>query len=354
MRVLSVELDDDTVAALEAERELLGFESRGAYVRWIVENRGSIEATPTGGSPDDSEPDRDADADDGWRPVVSDPSIDVRGTPRTTVKPGSPASSGDEDPDTGSSGERDDGSTAVDRAARSRTAKSQQDRAATADASDRSRNPRSDASERRRTDRTRTAEATANPDAATDASDGRERPRTDPQAAATREADPDEDVDAANLAPERVERISEDPVAEDAGVLGSVETERLDELTRRAVAKTRKRLNRDVQTGLEYASSTSLAGSDLRPGEDVVDLESLDVPGYGEDVERRREAAGRAIAYLRDEGRARKSDFVDALYEDCPAGYDTPDGWWRCVKRALKQVDAVDGGDGARVWRFDG
>ena len=91
----------------------------------------------------------------------------------------------------------------------------------------------------------------------------------------------------------------------------------------------------------------------VRPGEDVTDLDALSIPGRSaETLEKRRHAVGRALAYLRDEGRARRSDFVDALYEECPAGYDTTDGWWRCVKEGLKQVDAVEGGEGTRVWRY--
>lgn len=161
-------------------------------------------------------------------------------------------------------------------------------------------------------------------------------------------------IGSMHLAPERVERIRGDPVSDDADVLGSVQIERLDELSRRAVAKTRRRLNRDVETGLAYASSTGLEDDHVRPGEDVVELESLSVPGYDDErVERRRAVAGRAIAYLRDAGRARKRDFVDELYEEYPAGYDTADAWWECVKGALRQVEVIEGGEDSRVWEFD-
>ncbi|WP_254767677.1 hypothetical protein [Salinilacihabitans rarus] len=326
MRTIPVELDDETVEALDVERRLLGFESRRAYLRWIVANRAAIDgdaarveqsardrpADPEGTAADeDGREDADrataatddaatgaekrTDADGGWTRPKSDPTVRVRGSPQTTVWRASEGES-PEAADAGDDGERPADATSTD-----------------ADAVDE-------------------AGGRDAPDGTGDGADG---------------------VSSMHLAPERVDRISEDPVAEDAGVLGTVEVDRLDELSRRAVAKTRKRLNRDVQTGLTYDSSTRLS-SDVRPGEDVVDLESLSVPGRSaEVVERRREAAGRAVAYLRDVGRARKSDFVEALYEECPAGYETSDGWWRCVKEALRQVDAVDGGDGARVWRFE-
>ena len=87
----------------------------------------------------------------------------------------------------------------------------------------------------------------------------------------------------------------------------------------------------------------------------MVDLDSLSVPGHDASViEARREVAGHAVAFLRDEGTARKSDFVDALYGTYPAGYETADSWWDCLKTALKQVDVIDGGDGKRVWEFTG
>lgn len=330
MRVLPIELAADTVDALEVERELLGFESRSAYVRWLLANRGSIasedgeratlleayreriaqleaalEAGDDAGVPEPTRretaigdggarSESGETAAGGWTVSRSDPTVEVRGSPRRTVRR-EPAGDEREMADAGVIGD-------------------------------------------------------------SDRSDGERGERATRRLSFDEDGDRSEEaIESTNLRPERVERVREDPVAEDAGVLGSVEVGRLDELARRAVAKTRKRLDRDVQTGLEYSASTGLEAADVRPGEDVVDLDALSVPGRSDDVvERRREAAGRAIAYLRDEGRARKSDFVDALYEECPAGYDTADGWWRCVKTALKQVEAVEGGDGARVWRYEG
>ncbi|MXV62420.1 hypothetical protein GS429_10160 [Natronorubrum sp. JWXQ-INN-674] len=59
MRALSIELEDELVDVLETERELFGFESRQAYVRWIVEHRGSIEAEQGKGQERDQEQTRD-------------------------------------------------------------------------------------------------------------------------------------------------------------------------------------------------------------------------------------------------------------------------------------------------------
>ena len=156
----------------------------------------------------------------------------------------------------------------------------------------------------------------------------------------------------ANLSPAEV-RVEDDAVAELADELAGVRDGRVDEVVRRAVAQTRRRLGEGTETGVAYRASDPLDDGP-RPGAEITDLDDLAVPGYDEDlVERRRTAVGAALAYLRDEKRTKRADFVDALYEDYPAGYGTADGWWNCVKRGLRQVDRVDEADeGSRIWRY--
>ncbi|ELY61573.1 hypothetical protein [Natronolimnohabitans innermongolicus] len=345
MRALSIELEDETVDALEAERELFGFESRGAYVRWIVANRGSIEA--------EREPDREATqdrvlADHGERIARLEErvsslvaALEDDGTEASTTNGEPVAEHPSPEPNDASSDER--------------TAREPTDETAPDDRDSRlevrgaPRTVRQGPDSRIRPDEPATG-ARQSADGVTKAAEA-----TKPEQAETSDDGGTKPPSTGSITPERVARIREDPVHEDAGVLGTVESERLDELSRRAVATTRKRLDRDVQTGLEYTSSTRLAGAGVRPGEDIADLDALSVPGRSaETLENRRRAVGRALAFLRDEGRARRSDFVDALYAECPAGYETADGWWGCLKEGLKQVDAVDGGEGTRVWRYHG
>ena len=165
----------------------------------------------------------------------------------------------------------------------------------------------------------------------------------------------DDGLVAENFTPERVQRVTDDDLTTEVESLSGVVTDRLDELTRRAVAKTRKRLDRDVETGLEYRSNTTIDAEDVKPGEDIADLDALPVPGHDEALRRsRRELGGRALAFLRDEGRARRGDFVDALYQSHPAGYESEAGWWNCVQSALESVDAVEAPEpGGQIWRFD-
>ena len=356
MRVLPVEVDGETIEALDVERELLGFESRSAYVRWLLEHRGSIEHEG------DREPliavyrERIAQLEERLRLVEDE----------TTGDTGRDAHARPPSPDDGRDSEqRDDGQSRPESGSASGsgtgtgTTATEDDASATEPSHETPpREERADAEGGTESDDDATIEGRGDPrttvvkEPVTPTASGDDESESDDDPVA-RDRETDREITSMHLAPEQVARVRGDAVSEDASVLGSVETERLDELTRRAVSETRRRLDRDVETGLEYSSSTGLAESDVRPGEDVTEVGELSVPGRSDGlVERRQAVAGRAIAFLRDEGRARKSDFVDELYDEFPVEYETSDGWWRCIKGALEQVDAIDGGDGARVWQF--
>ncbi|AGB15799.1 hypothetical protein Halru_1182 [Halovivax ruber XH-70] len=334
MQTLSVELDEETLQALEVERSLIGFESRDAYVRWIIAHRAAIEHETEMGDVLDAYSDRIANLESRLESIESGTSSSEgaataesgsAGSPETTQR--RPASSDggwtetatDDTTATVSPDEPETGDTATE------TAGAEPGTQATVSRPDES----GQIDSGNRSDESESSGTTTSSDAA---------------------------IDSMNLRPERVERIRDDELSDDAGVLGSVEVDRLDELSRRAVAKTRKQLDRDVETGLEYDSATSLAetSDDVRPGEDITGLTSIDVPGRSHDlVEQRQELIGVALAHLRDAGAAKKGDFVDSLYDEYPAGYGSPGGWWRCLKKGLKQVECVSGGDGSRIWRLD-
>lgn len=363
MRALSVELEDELVDTLEAERERFGFESRQAYVRWIIEHRGSISADSNDTNAS-LEAARERIATLEQRLAVA---TDREPTATSKTQSGDDRCASDPDTQTPSSSHADCGvdqapTTGANEALQAASSESRTD-------SNGWTRPKSDPSvEVRGSPRTTVSREGASSDSAakndcepaesTTAVDESGRDSSQEPSAACEKSEPAQDsspgMHIPQLSPERIVRISGDPVSEDADVLETVEFDRVDELSRRAVATTRKRLNREVQTGLEYASSTRLPGNGVRPGEDLADLEALSIPGRSvETVEKRRHAVGRALAYVRDERRARRSDFVEALYTECPAGYETADGWWRCIKTGLKQVDCVDGGDGTRVWRYE-
>lgn len=370
-----VRFDEATAEQLDVERELLGFDSRAEYLAWIVENRAAIDKGTERERLLSAYEDRIEALErrlDELETLGSDDTPSTADAPAATTVDSAP-SSPTEEPTPAIADDTTPGATDTPPSATT-------DNTAPAAANETPAAPdaNGDAVPAAATDSTETGSATTDSSAdlaESETAGGADDTESDDyglagvdriegstsvpgggaasgsQSKSAQEAG----VESMHLDPERVSRVSEDTVSEDADVLSGVETDRLDELSRRAVAKTRSQLDRDVETGLSYRSTTSLADSDVRPGDDIADLDSLDLPGRSEETLRKRqEAAGHALAYLRDQGKARRSEFVDALYEQCPAEYGTDDGWWGCIKEALKQVEAVDGGQGTRVWRFDG
>jgi|GEM_PF-662571 hypothetical protein len=382
MPEIRFELSPDELGKLDTEVDLLGFADREAYLRWIVGNRAAIEQgterdqllteyqsrvdeleaklasrEPTDASEDavadatadadanvDADANATADGDAGGRWARA---TDGSGTTDTQANPGSGGASPSSEPASpegtqarldGTGGSSDATTQADGRSEDSRGEQEKDDDAWGASSIDVEQGGVPDAD---------TAAEAADANAPTaDAADVNE-------AAAVTAAR--EDL-GGNFRPERVERFEDESLGSQANQLKGVEGERLDEFARRAVAKTRERLGREPSTGLDYRSQTriSRSSSDVRPGEDLVNLDELDVPGRSAETQApRREAVGAALAYLRDVERAKRSDFVAELYEEYPAGYDTESSWWRCIKRGLKDARVVDGGDGSRVWTYE-
>ncbi|WP_323676807.1 hypothetical protein [Halorubellus sp. PRR65] len=326
MPEIRLELSAEDARKLDTEVDLLGFEDRGEYLRWIIGNRAAIEQ---GTERDQLLTEYQARVDELEAELSS---RDVGDDARDATADRDTAADRDGAVDREATAAADDGRARATDGSGSRTTRSTASAAFTPASTDS--RPASDGHE----------------------NDGRglERPRQDGDDGASDRGDP-LDV-GGNFAPERVERFEDESLGSHANQLKGVEGERLDEFARRAVAKTRERLGREPSTGLDYRSGTRIARSspDVRPGEDLVDLDSLDVPGRSESTcAPRREAVGAALAYLRDVDRAKRGDFVEELYAEYPAGYDTDSGWWRCIKRGLKDAPVVDGGgEGSRVWTY--
>jgi len=98
-------------------------------------------------------------------------------------------------------------------------------------------------------------------------------------------------------------------------------------------------------------------------------LADVDLPG-GRDPEECRDALDAARTYLREQGRATKTELVAEVMPTHPLGYDTDaaldkigsdgeryrGGWWRQIVRpGLKNLDGVDAPpQGANEWRYTG
>lgn len=84
-------------------------------------------------------------------------------------------------------------------------------------------------------------------------------------------------------------------------------------------------------------------------------IEAVELPGSGPTLEARREALLASYRYLVDNPGARKSDFVENVYPEHPAAFETEEGWWNAIQPALKELPAVDSPEErGHIWTFLG
>lgn len=95
------------------------------------------------------------------------------------------------------------------------------------------------------------------------------------------------------------------------------------------------------------------------PKRDVPDrirrlVEDRYIPGTGAEQTERRRAIRAAYCYLRNQGSARRSDFIREVYPCYPGGYSIPDGgWWETiVKPGLSACPDVAKGNA--MWYYVG
>lgn len=108
---------------------------------------------------------------------------------------------------------------------------------------------------------------------------------------------------------------------------------------------------------VEYSSRET--ASELGDGSAAVDVRTAindaDLPGTGSTLEARRDALFAAYEYLTENPSASRSNFLDSVYPDHPAGFETADGWWNAIQPALKELPGVDPPEErGHLWRFLG
>jgi len=274
MRSFELELPAETAESVEVEADLLGFDSPGSYVRWVVSRRFAIDDGSQLSATLEEYASRVRELDDsGDRETLMEAASRADDAARRLEDESDRAGEDSGESDTGDAGDTDDGSEPFE--------------------------PPADGLD----DRT-------------------------------------------------VERVEDRDLEAAAAALSNVEKSRVDTFARRALNKTREQLGEDVETGIAYSAQ---GGVDDEPlGSEITDLAAIEVPGHDDDlIAQRRRAVGAALALLKDVETAQRSDFVEALYEEYPAGYQTADSWWTCIKRGLRQVDRVKpAGEGSRVWGF--
>jgi hypothetical protein len=84
-------------------------------------------------------------------------------------------------------------------------------------------------------------------------------------------------------------------------------------------------------------------------------FEEIDLPGTGSTLQSREEALRAAYDYLIEHPSAKRADFLQDVFPEHPAGYETADGWWNAIQPALKDLPGVDPPEErGHIWHFLG
>lgn len=84
-------------------------------------------------------------------------------------------------------------------------------------------------------------------------------------------------------------------------------------------------------------------------------VRDMELPGSGPRLLDRQDAILAAYDYLRDHPSAKKSDFLEDVYPEHPAGFSTGEGWWNVIQPALKELPQVDPPkERGHIWHFLG
>lgn len=84
-------------------------------------------------------------------------------------------------------------------------------------------------------------------------------------------------------------------------------------------------------------------------------IEDVDLPGTGKTLKAREKALVAAYEYIRDHPEAKKSDFLQDVFPDHPAGFETAEGWWNAIQPALAELPGVNPPEErGHIWHFLG
>ncbi|MEA5387168.1 hypothetical protein VB779_08905 [Haloarculaceae archaeon H-GB11] len=75
----------------------------------------------------------------------------------------------------------------------------------------------------------------------------------------------------------------------------------------------------------------------------------------GRTLEARRDALLASYEYLQEHPEAKKSDFLQDVFPEHPAEYQTAEGWWNAIQPALAKLPGVDPPkERGHIWHFLG
>lgn len=128
---------------------------------------------------------------------------------------------------------------------------------------------------------------------------------------------------------------------------------KLNELVEEGVLRTRKVGSRSRVWWTPMENSDRQSRGDELLGRGVV--EEVDLPGTGKALKARQEALVAAYEYLREHPEAKKSDFLQEVFPDHPAEFETAEGWWNAIQPALAELPGVNPPEErGHIWHFLG
>lgn len=130
---------------------------------------------------------------------------------------------------------------------------------------------------------------------------------------------------------------------------------KLNELVDRGVLRTRKVGSRSRVWWVPIESPDDERADETVTPERRRLIEDVDLPGTGKTLEARRDALLAAYEYLQDYPEAKKSDFLQDVYPENPAEFETAEGWWNALQPALADLPGVDPPEErGHIWHFLG
>lgn len=125
---------------------------------------------------------------------------------------------------------------------------------------------------------------------------------------------------------------------------------KLNELVERGVLETRKVGSRSRVWWTPIERPRESTESEIE--ELVADV---DLPGTGKTLVSRQEALIAAYEYLKKHPEAKKSDFLQDVFPENPAGFETAEGWWNAIQPALADLPGVNPPkERGHIWHFMG
>lgn len=131
---------------------------------------------------------------------------------------------------------------------------------------------------------------------------------------------------------------------------------KLNDLVDQGVLETRKVGSRSRVWWVPIEADADQARSHSEGGRSLESLvEDVDLPGTGKTLKSRQNALVASYEYLQEHPEAKKSDFLQDVFPENPAEYETAEGWWNAIQPALAELPGVDPPkERGHIWHFLG